>query len=144
MNQLSQSELQQHVPILGWLFVVANALFAVLGVFVFVLLAGIGAATGERQALAVLGVVGTAVGLLLIALGIPGIVAGYGLLARKTWGRALGIVVGILGMANFPVGTVIGIYALWVLLQEEATGYFAAPAAAAAAHTPPPARTASV
>ena len=54
----------------------------------------------------------------------PGLLAGYGLLKRASWGRVLAIVVGVLGLFNFPVGTVIGIYSLWVLLQNAATDYF--------------------
>ena len=73
------------------------------------------------------GVVGTAVGLLFAALGIPGVVAGYGLLTKKPWARVLTIVVGILSLVNFPVGTAIGLYTLWVLTQPAATEYFVAP-----------------
>jgi hypothetical protein len=57
-------------------------------------------------------------------LSLPGIVAGYGLLRRLNWGRVLAIVIGILNLVNFPVGTVIGIYALWVLMQPAAADYF--------------------
>jgi len=101
-----------------------------MGVSVFLLLTGIGVATGEREAMTIVGTVGTAVGLLLIVLGIPGLVAGAGLLARKSWARILALVVGILGLANIPVGTVIGIYAIWVLMQDAATEYFAPQASA--------------
>lgn len=130
MNQLDHQQLHLHVTILGWLFIVGNALFLVMGVFLFFLLAGIGIATGDSEAAAILGVTGTALGLLLAVLGVPGIVAGYGLLVRKSWGRILAIVVGVLGLINFPIGTAIGIYALFVLLQEAATDYFAPPKAA--------------
>jgi hypothetical protein len=34
-----------------------------------------------------------------------------------------------LGLLNFPVGTIIGIYALWVLSQQAANEYFAVPPA---------------
>jgi hypothetical protein len=129
VNQLDQRQLHLHATILGWLFIVGNALFFVMGVFVFLLLAGIGVAIGDSEAMAILGVVGTAVGLLLTVLGIPGIVAGYGLLIHKAWGRILAIVVGVLGLINFPIGTAIGIYALFVLFQEAATDYFASPKA---------------
>jgi hypothetical protein len=125
VNQLDQRQLHLHVTILGWLFVVGNGLFLVMGAFVFLLLAGIGVVSGDSQAMAILGVVGTAVGLLLAVLGVPGIIAGYGLLIRKTWGRILAIVVGVLGLINVPIGTAIGLYALFVLLQEAATDYFA-------------------
>jgi hypothetical protein len=127
VNQLDQQQLHLHVTILGWLLIVGNALFLLMGVFLFLLLAGIGVASGDSQAMAVLSVVGTAVGLLLAVLGIPGIVAGYGLLIHKAWGRILAIVVGVLGLINFPIGTATGIYSLFVLFQEAATDYFASP-----------------
>jgi hypothetical protein len=40
---------------------------------------------------------------------------GFSLLARKPWGRVLGIVVAILTLFKFPFGTALGIYTLWVL-----------------------------
>jgi hypothetical protein len=125
MNSLNQRQLQLHVPVVGWLLIVGNATLLLVGVFVFLLLTGIGIGSGDRQATAILGIVGTTVGLLLIALAIPGLVAGAGLLARKAWARILAIVVGILGLVNFPIGTAIGIYTLWVLMQDAATEYFA-------------------
>jgi hypothetical protein len=127
MNFLNEHQLKLHVTILGWLYIVGNAIFLLIGAFVFMLLAGIGVASGDSQAMAILSIVGTVVGALLAVIAIPGLVAGYGLLARKAWGRVLAIVVGILGLINFPVGTAIGIYAILVLLQEEANGYFMSP-----------------
>jgi hypothetical protein len=130
MNSLNQRQLQLHVPVVGWLLIVGHAIFLLLGMFVFVLLTGIGIVSGEREATAILGIVGTAVGLLLVVLGIPGLVAGAGLLARKSWARILAIVVSILGLVNFPIGTVIGAYTLFVLLQDTAAEYFAPQASA--------------
>ena len=125
MNQLSLRDVEQHVNILGWLLVIGHALFLGVGVFVFFLLTGIGAATGDDQARAVLVVVGTTVGLLLALLALPGMLAGYGLLRGAGWGRALAIVISVFNLANFPVGTAIGLYGLWVLLQVAANDYFA-------------------
>jgi hypothetical protein len=125
MNQMNQRAMQQHVPILGWLYVVGHAIFLAIGAFVFLLLIGLAPVTGEPETAWVLGLVGTTVGLLMAALGIPGLLAGYGLLTRKPWARVLAIVVGILGLLNFPVGTAIGIYTLWVLMQPAASEYFA-------------------
>jgi hypothetical protein len=127
MNEMKQTDLQQHITILGWLYIVGHALFLAVGGFVFLLLTGVGAATGEAEARTVLVVVGTSVGLLLAALAVPGLLAGYGLLARKPWARILAIVVGILGLVNFPIGTAIGLYTFWVLTQSSATDYFATP-----------------
>ena len=130
MNQMNQRDVQQHVPILGWLYVVGHAIFLAIGAFVFLLLIGLAPVTGEPEAAWVLGLVGTTVGLLMAALGVPGLLAGYGLLTRKPWARVLAIVVGILSLINFPVGTAIGLYTLWVLTQPAATEYFAGPAPA--------------
>lgn len=44
---------------------------------------------------------------------------GFSLLTRKPWGRVLGIVVGILALLKFPIGTALGIYTLWVLVPAE-------------------------
>ena len=129
---MNQRQLQLHVPVVGWLLIVGHAIFVLVGVFVFLLLTGIGVAMGEREAMTmmILTTVGTAVGLLLVVLGIPGLVAGAGLLARKSWARVLAIVIGILGLVNFPIGTAIGVYTLFVLMQDAATEYFAPQASA--------------
>jgi tetrahydromethanopterin S-methyltransferase subunit D len=130
MNEMNQRDLQQHVTILGWLYLVSHAIFLVIGAFVFLLLVGIAPVTGDPEPMWILTLVGTSVGLLMAALGLPGLLAGYGLLTRKPWARVLAIVVGILSLINFPVGTAIGIYTVWVLTQSTATEYFAAPAPA--------------
>jgi hypothetical protein len=124
---MNQRDLEQHVTILGWLYVVGHAIFLVIGAFVFLLLVGIAPVTGDPEPMWILGLVGTTVGLLMTALGLPGLLAGYGLLTRKPWARVLTIVVGILSLVNFPVGTAIGLYTLWVLTQPAASEYFAAP-----------------
>jgi len=124
MNQLNQNQLQQHVNLLGWLLIVEHAILLLVAGFVFVLLTGVGVVSGDSEAMAILGIVGTTVGVFLAALSAPGIAAGIGLLKRKSWGRFLSMVVGVLGLLNFPVGTLIGIYMLWVLMQDSAAEYF--------------------
>jgi len=124
MNQLTEAQLRTHVSVLGWLHIVGNALMFLLGCFIFALLGGIGLATGDAEAARILGIVGIAVGAFLVILGVPGILAGIGLLRRTVWGRILALVVGFLGLLNFPIGTAIGIYTGWVLLQESAADYF--------------------
>jgi hypothetical protein len=123
---MNAKQFHQHVTILGVIHLVGGALFAVIGIFVFLLLTGIGAAVAVEDPVAprVLFVVGTAVGLLMALLSLPGIAAGFGLLKRRSWGRILALAVGILNLLNVPIGTIIGAYTLYVLLQPEATAYF--------------------
>jgi hypothetical protein len=49
---------------------------------------------------------------------------GFGLLQRKPWGRVLGIVVAILTLLKFPIGTALGIYTLWVLVPAESAAEY--------------------
>ncbi len=124
MNQLNEQQLQVHIPIVGWLLIVCNAVCLLLAVFIFMLLAGVGVSVRDPQAAPILLTVGTLVGSLLGLFALPGLVAGFGLLVRKSWARILAIVVAILGLLNFPLGTLIGVYVIWVLLQEGAGRYF--------------------
>jgi hypothetical protein len=126
MNDIDERQIDQHIMILGWLHVVGSAIFLAIAAFVFFILTGIGVVSGDPQAVTVLSLVGTSVGVFLSILALPGIAAGIGLLRRKSWGRVLAIVVGILNLINFPVGTIIGVYTLWVLFQNTATDYFTA------------------
>ncbi len=125
MDKLSQKDLQVHIPILGWILVATHAVGLVAAILVFFLLTGIGAAVGDSIAFGVLSVTGISVGVFIAALSLPGVLAGYGLITQKSWGRVAALVVLVLGLLNFPIGTIIGVYGLWVLLQEESSFYFA-------------------
>lgn len=124
MNQLNQHDMQQHVTILGWLYIIGHVFFIVIGGFVFVLLTSIGVFVRDPEALPILSIVGTWTALFLTVLALPGLVAGIGLLKRQMWGRILAIIVAFFGLINFPIGTAISVYALFVLLQNTAAEYF--------------------
>ena len=128
MNQLSEKELGTHVQIVGWLNIVANSVFLLLGICGFVFFVGIGvfaaADSGDAVALPILSLLGIVGLVFFVVLGLPGLLAGYGLLKGKKWGQILGIVVGLLSLLNFPVGTAIGGYTLFVLFQNSAHDYF--------------------
>ena len=47
------------------------------------------------------------------------LVVAWGLLERAPWARSYTIVMGAIWLLNFPVGTLLGIYTLWVLLPAE-------------------------
>lgn len=135
MTQLTHRDLQVHVPIVGWLLIISNGLFLLIGLCVAGLLYSIGFGVNDRDALPILLIVGTVMAGFFGVLAVPGLAAGFGLLARQAWARILAIVVAFLGLLNIPLGTLIGLYAIWVLLQDSANEYFsggANPAARAA------------
>lgn len=52
-------------------------------------------------------------------IGLPGIIAGWGLYYKRNWSRILVLILGIVNLPNFPLGTALGVYTLWVLLRPE-------------------------
>lgn len=72
----------------------------------------------------VLGFLGISLPLLIGLMATLGIVGGIGLLSFQSWARYLIIVVAALGCLNIPIGTLKGVYSLWVLLQDETIKLF--------------------
>jgi len=88
-------------------------------------LALIGPITGDETAKAILTTVGCMIPGLLAALAIPGIIGGIGVLKLKLWARYLVLVLSVLALFSIPIGTAIGVYSIWVLIQDETAELFA-------------------
>jgi hypothetical protein len=61
-----------------------------------------------------------ALGVYLAITAVVGLLVGWGLIDRQPWARMLAIVVGCLKLIDFPFGTALGIYTLWVLASQGA------------------------
>lgn len=118
--------MRQHVPILGWCFIVYHAIVAVVGIVIGAIVSGAGAISGEREAIFVTGAVGIGIACFLIVISLPGILAGIGLLKFRPWARILAIILGAMHLLSFPLGTALGVYALVVLLNDETSAAFSA------------------
>jgi hypothetical protein len=122
--------MRKHVDLLGLLYLVWGALNGVLGVAIFSL--GVGAAalittTGEIGAGLLAGVTAvtlTAVAVILILWGGVNAWAGAELRRLRSWARLLVLVLAILNLFAVPFGTALGIYSLWVLLQDPSRALF--------------------
>ena len=55
---------------------------------------------------------------------VPMLVGAIGLHFRQKWGRIIAMLWSVINLANFPIGTVFGIIALWVLLKKETKKIF--------------------
>ncbi|MGB9612116.1 MAG: hypothetical protein ACPL7M_14190, partial [Bryobacteraceae bacterium] len=62
-----------------------------------------------------------------LVLSLPSLILGYGLYNFRPWARILGIVLAAIHLLNVPVGTLISIYAFWVLLKPETAALFERP-----------------
>ncbi|HSR50771.1 MAG TPA: hypothetical protein VLV83_08065 [Acidobacteriota bacterium] len=81
-------------------------------------------AQDAAQAVPILALLGGFLFFTMAVLSLPSLLVGIGLLKWRTWGRILGIVISLLNLLNFPLGTALGVYGLWVLLQPESEGLF--------------------
>jgi len=117
--------MESHVKVLGILHLVFGAL-GVLAALVLLLLFGgiaglIGAtASGEDAHLAIpiLSGFGSFLFFVILALSLPGLIAGVGLLQFRPWARVLTIILSVFDLVSVPIGTALGIYGLWVLLSQ--------------------------
>lgn len=57
-------------------------------------------------------------------LALPQIIAGFGLMKRQEWARILAIVLSIIALFSFPLGTALGIFSLFVLTHRETVPLF--------------------
>ena len=118
--------MEQHVKVLSVLFVILG----ILGIVVAVAFMALGAGTAAtilaqddsneaKVGAAWAGGCITFIAALFGIMAIPSIIAGWGLSQRKSWARILTIILAILSLPQFPVGTAIGVYALVILFNDE-------------------------
>ena len=119
-----------HVKVLAVL-TLALGVLGLLGVLAISLAFGIaGFAIGTSHdenagfALGILGLTGMALVTILVVTSVASLICGYGLLKRRRWARIFGIVLAAVELINFPIGTALGAYALWVLFNKETEAMF--------------------
>src|SRR5262249_48565211 len=123
--------METHVKVFAVLQVALSALCLLVALgLTLVFIGGFGAASVSDNpdvaiALPFIGVTGVALVSFLLALALPGIITGIGLLRLRPWARVLGIVLSILWLIWFPLGTIIGVYGLWVLFSKDTERLFA-------------------
>jgi len=134
-----------HIKILGWIHVIFGALGLVAAFVIFTVFGGIAGLVGvsgdadAQVAAPILVLIGGIVLVIIAVLSIPGLIGGIGLLNFKPWARIFMIVLSALHILNVPIGTMLGIYGLWALLNPETEAIFAgySPTRIATAAVPP-------
>lgn len=112
--------MENHIRPLGIVFVVFGGLGVIAAVFLLLLfLAGGTALAGEDlEAARVVTIIGLTVAVFATIISLPNIIAGYGLIKERPWGRILALVLSFLNLPGFPVGTALGVYGIVVLFDE--------------------------
>jgi len=129
-QQKKQHDMDMHINILAWLLIGTSILTAFGGMLL--LFAGqvvrhMPFPLPPDMPIGVphfMGRIAGMLGLAAICLAAGGASAGVGLLQYRSWARALAIIVAVLLIFHFPIGTVIAIYAFWVLFSQEGQEYY--------------------
>jgi O-antigen/teichoic acid export membrane protein len=125
VKSIEDTRMKKHVTVVGVIHIAFGVLglIGALAVF-FVIYFARGFVPNEEIPRLVLTIVGVSLPLLIGFMSTLGLIGGIGLMAYKTWARYLVIVVAALGCLNIPIGTLKGVYSLWVLLQDETVKMF--------------------
>jgi len=123
-----------HVKVVAVLYIAFSAIGLIAATFLGLALGVAGGVVGANAdahdaaiALPIIGLAGSALIAFILALSLPGLITGIGLLKMKPWARIAGMVLAVLHLINIPLGTALGIYALWVLLNKETETLFSSP-----------------
>jgi hypothetical protein len=112
-------DVSKHVRIIGVIYIVFGCLYALAGLVFLTGMTTLADLVEDDVAEAVLNFSGFTLGIILLILAALQIAAGVGLKKYENWARILTIIISVIGLFSFPIGTILGIYALWVLLRPE-------------------------
>jgi hypothetical protein len=111
-----------HLSRLALALTALGILHAAAGIAMTVLLGGTTFVFGAAQEQTFSTALASLTALLLMFTGALSIVAGVWLRQRLPRGRIAGLSAGFFLLLVFPLGTLLGAYAIWVLFQEEVDG----------------------
>ena len=111
--------MERHINVVAALQIGYSILGLAIGVILFTLFHFIGDFVDEHEAEFVLSIIANILITMFAILSIPGIIAGIGLFKRKEWARILTLILSVLHLLSFPIGTAVGVYSIWALVQPE-------------------------
>jgi hypothetical protein len=132
--------MEKHIQLVGILNIAYRSMLVLVSLFLLVVAAGfrrffdmilrlgsIDIHEVPYELIDIVPVVLLVVALLMLVVSVAGIVAAAGVLARRPWGRVLMLVISFFNLLRIPLGTILGGYSIWVLLNDETIRLFDAP-----------------
>jgi hypothetical protein len=122
---MEDSKMKKHVTVVGALQIGFSTLWLIAAVVLFIVFNfAKGFVENDEVALRVLGFIGYILPFFIGFIAVLGLVGGIALLSYRSWARVLVIIVSALGCLNIPIGTLVGVYTIWVLMQDETVKLF--------------------
>ena len=116
--------MEKHVTVVAAIHIGFGALGILIALAVLVAVVGAGIISGDPEAKAITSFVGPTISFFIVLISVPYIIGGIGLLRRRSWARILVLIVSILDLIDIPIGTIAGVYSIWVLVKDETLQLF--------------------
>ena len=116
--------MEKHISLVAVLHIGFSILGLMIGAIAIIILVSTGIVSQDSEAFLVLTIVGISLAIFMFITCIPGLIGGIGLLKKKNWARLLLLIISAIDLLNVPLGTALGAYSLWVLVQEKTIEQF--------------------
>lgn len=124
--------MEKHIKLVAVLNIVYRSILIVGSIVLFILAAVFGRImdfvqrSGDlradeipREILDIVPVILVVIAAIIIVISIIAIIGSIGLMRKQEWGRITLLVVSVFNLMHVPLGTALGIYTLWVILNDE-------------------------
>jgi hypothetical protein len=128
--------MEKHITLVGILNIVYNSLSLIGSLILFALAAGFRyffemisrynheACEVPPEVLDIVPIILIVIGTLILIFSIIGILGSIGVIKRKEWGRITLLVVSFFNLIHVPLGTMLGVYSIWALLNDDTIRLF--------------------
>src|SRR3954463_16434924 len=117
--------LDTHKKILGIVYIISASFSLLIAVFIRAFIALVfdfAMEEGDMEPRVrdfIMSIISIVPAIIIVFSTIPTLIAGIGLLSRATWAPIFSLIVGCLKLLAFPIGTIIGIYSIWIFAEDQ-------------------------
>ena len=122
---MEESNMKKHVTLVAALQIGFSTMGVLAAVIVFFVFRFAGSFVNDADIPSIImKFLGAFLPIIILSVSLLGLIGGIGLLNYRKWARILVLVIAALGCLNFPLGTLKGVYSIWVLMQDETLKLF--------------------
>lgn len=129
--------MEKHITLVGILNIVYSSLTTLGALVLFALAIGFRYLIGfitrfsdngmhelPEELLEIAPIILTFIGALVLIISIVGIIGAIGVMKKKEWGQITLLVISFFHLVHIPLGTILGVYSIWALLNDETIRLF--------------------
>jgi len=122
---MEESRMKKHVTVVGAIQIGAGIIGFIGALTVFFALNFAKGMVGDDDVpTVVLGFLSVSLPILIGFMATLSLVGGIALLSFKSWARILVMIVSVIGCLFIPIGTLVGVYSIWTLMQDDTIKLF--------------------